>query len=115
MDIAVAVAAGKPGVNLVRITGRLDAMTYEAAQPVIVDALDKSSEGIILSLGGMDFISSAGLRVMIIVSKQASSTGKKLAIIEAQPSIYKIFKISALDKIIRFFDSEGEALSGLWQ
>lgn len=114
MDIGVTVAAGKPDVNVVRIAGRLDAMTSEAAQPVIVDALVKSSAGIILSLGGMDFISSAGLRVMIIVSKQAAATGKKLAIIEVQPAIYKIFKISALDKIMRFFDNESEAIRELW-
>lgn len=114
MDIGVTVAAGKPEVNVVRIAGRLDATTYEAAQPVIADALAKSSSGIILSLGGLDFISSAGLRVMIIVSKQAAAEGKKLAVIDVQPAIYKIFKISAFDKIIRFFDNENEAVREVW-
>jgi anti-anti-sigma factor len=114
MDIKVTVAEGKPGVNVVRISGRLDAMTYEAAQPVILEALEKSTAGMILNLGSLDFISSAGLRTMLIVWKKAAADGKPVAVVDVQPSIYKIFKIAALDKVFRFFDDEGEAIRELW-
>jgi anti-anti-sigma factor len=114
MDINVTVAAEKPGVNVVRISGRLDAATYEAAQPVILEALTKGTAGMILNMGSLDFISSAGLRVMLIVWKQAAADGKQVAVVDVQPSIYKIFKIAALDKVFRFFDNEGEAIRELW-
>jgi anti-anti-sigma factor len=114
MDIEVTVAAGKPVVNVVRLSGRLDAMTYEAAQPVIVEALEKSPAGMILNMGSLDFISSAGLRIMLIVCKQAAADGKQIAMVDVQPSIYKIFKIAALDKVFRSFDNEGEAIRELW-
>jgi anti-anti-sigma factor len=114
MAIEVTVAAGKPGVNVVRLSGRLDATTYEAAQPVILDALAKGADGMILDMGSLDFISSAGLRTMLIVWKQAAADSKRVAMIDVQPSIYKIFKIAALDKIFRFFDSEDEAIREMW-
>jgi anti-anti-sigma factor len=114
MDIGITVAAGKPGVNVVRLSGRLDATTYEAAQPVILEALEKGSAGMILSLESLDFISSAGLRTMLIVCKKAAADGKRIAMIDVQPQIYKIFKIAALDKLFRFFDNEGEAVRELW-
>lgn len=114
MDVAVMVAAGKPEVNVVRLSGRLDAATYEAAQPVIVEALEKGPAGIILNMGSLDFISSAGLRTMLIVWKKAAADGKQIAMVDVQPSIYKIFKIAALDKVFRFFDNEGEAIRELW-
>jgi anti-anti-sigma factor len=114
MDIGVTIAEGKPEVNVVRISGRLDAMTHEVAQPVIIDALEKGPAGIILNMGAMDFISSAGLRTMIIVWKKATADGKRIALVDVQPSIYKIFKIAALDKVFRQFDNEGEALRELW-
>jgi anti-anti-sigma factor len=114
MAIEVTVAAGKPGVNVVRLSGRLDATTYEAAQPVIMEALEKGSAGMILNMESLDFISSAGLRVMLIVWKQAAADGKQIAMVDVQPSIYKIFKIAALDKIFRFFENEDEAIREMW-
>lgn len=114
MDIDVAIAPEKPGVNVVRLSGRLDATTYEGAQPVILEALEKARDGVILSVGSLDFISSAGLRVMVTLWKQAAASGKGIAIVDVQPSIYKIFKIAALDKVYRFFDNEGEAIRELW-
>ena len=112
MDIEVAVAAGKPEVNVVRISGRLDAATYEAAQPVILEALDKGAAGMILNMASLDFISSAGLRIMIMLMKKAAADGKRVAMVGVQPPIYKIFKIAALDKVFRFFENEGEADPG---
>ena len=114
MDIGVTVAAGKPEVNVVSLSGRLDATTYEAAQPAIVEALEKGSAGMILNMGSLDFISSAGLRTMLVVWKKATADGKKIAMVGVQPPIYKIFKIAALDKVFRFFDNEGEAIRELW-
>jgi anti-anti-sigma factor len=114
MDIRVTVAAGKPEVNVVRISGRLDATTCEAAQPVILGAMEKGAAGMILNLASMDFISSAGLRIMIMLMKQAAADGKRIAMVGVQPSIYKIFKIAAMDKVFRFFEDEGEAVRGLW-
>jgi anti-anti-sigma factor len=114
MDIGVTVAAGKPEVNVVSLSGRLDATTYEAAQPAIVEALEKGSAGMILNMGALDFISSAGLRTMLVVWKKATADGKKIAMVGVQPPIYKIFKIAALDKVFRFFDNEGEAIREMW-
>ena len=114
MDIEITAATGKPEVNVVRISGRLDAATYEAAQPVILEALGKGPAGLILNMGDLDFMSSAGLRTMLIVWKQATAEGKRIAVVDVQPQIYKIFKIAALDKVFRLFDDEGEAIRELW-
>jgi len=114
MNIEVTVATEKPVVNVVRFSGRLDATTYEAAQPVIVEALENGPAGMILNMGSLDFISSAGLRIMLIVWKQAAADGKQIAMVDVQPSIYKIFKIAGLDKVFRFFYNEGEAIREMW-
>lgn len=114
MDIRIAVAEDKPEVNVVRLSGRLDATTCEAAQPVILGALEKGTAGIILHMASLDFISSAGLRILLMLIKNAAAEGKRTAIVGVQPSIYKIFKIAGLDKIFRFFENESDALRELW-
>lgn len=100
-------------MKVVRLSGRLDAMTSGEVQPVLVEALENAASGMILNLGAVDFVSSAGLRTLLILWKQASAHSKSMAVVAAQPSIYKIFKIAALDKIFRFFDDEREALGAL--
>jgi stage II sporulation protein AA (anti-sigma F factor antagonist) len=114
MDIVVEVAAVKPAVNVVRLSGRLDATTCEAAQPVILETLDKSIAGMILNMTSLDFISSAGLRIMLMLMKKSLADGKRIGLVGVQPQIYKIFKIAALDKVFRFFDEEDDALRELW-
>ena len=114
MDIEITVAEGKPEVNVVRISGRLDATTCEAAQPVILEALEKCAAGMILNLASLDFISSAGLRTMILIWKKAAADGKRVAMVDVQPSIYKIFKIAALDEVFLFFENEDEAVRKVW-
>jgi anti-anti-sigma factor len=114
MDIGIAGAAGKPEVNVVRISGRLDATTCEAAQPVLLGALDKGAAGIVLNMASLDYISSAGLRIMLMLMKKAAADVKLIAIVGIQPPIYKIFKISALDKFFHFFENEDEAVRELW-
>jgi len=51
---------------------------------------------------------------MIMLIKKASADGKKIALVGVQPAIYKIFKVSAMDKFFRFFEDDGEAVRQLW-
>jgi anti-anti-sigma factor len=110
MDIGIALAEEVPGVEILRISGRLDGETYEAAQPIMLEALGRTAAGIVVNLEALTFISSAGLRVMIVAGKQALSDGKRVALVSVPPAIYKIFKIACLDKVFHFYEDEGEAL-----
>jgi len=114
MNIDVTTAQANPSVRIVHLSGRLDGTTSDAAAPTIMDALTQSGAGIIINLAGVDFISSAGLRVVLLLRKKAETDGKRLALIAAQPPIYKIFKISELDKLLHFFEDEAQAIRALW-
>jgi len=114
MTVRVGILAGKPEVNVVRFSGRLDTTSSEAAQPVILGALEKSAAGVLLHMSSLEFVSSAGLRILLMLMKKAGAEGKHVAVIDAQPAIYKIFKVAGLDKIFRFFEDEADALKQLW-
>jgi len=114
MTVRVGILAGKPEVNVVRFSGRLDTTSSEAAQPVILGALEKSIAGVLLHMSSLEFVSSAGLRVLLMLMKKAAADGKQVAVVDAQPAIYKIFKVAGLDKIFHFFENETDALRQLW-
>lgn len=109
MNIDVCGGGANEEVRIVRLSGRL----VEALKPKMLAAVAESKAGVIFDLDKVDFISSAGLRVILAARQEAESGGKPLALVGARPSIYKIFKIAVLDKVFQFFGDEADALQAL--
>jgi len=114
MGVDVTSCEANPDVKVALLSGRLDITAAEAASPVVLDALEQSASGLIVDLGGVDFVGSAGLRALLSVRKKADAAGKLVAVIRAQPAVYKIFKVSGLDAVFSFFEDEDEAVAALW-
>jgi anti-anti-sigma factor len=114
IELTVRAAAQNPGVAIVTLSGNLDTHTAPAASAGILDALQQSAAGLILDFAAVDFISSAGISVLIDTQKKAQTAGKQLALVHIRPNLYKIFKIAALDQVFRFFEEESDAMQALW-
>ena len=115
MAVEVRASELSADVKIVQLSGRLDMATADADSPTAMQALEESTAGVIYDLAGVDFIGSAGLRMLIAASKRAQATGKQIALIRAQPGVYKIFKVASLDQMFRFIKGESEAVEALWQ
>ena len=102
-------------VQIATLSGRLDLDTTDADSPVVMQSLADSTAGVVIDLGGVEFISSSGLRMLLAARKEATATDKQIAIVRARPPVYKIFKVSSLDGIFRFFESEEAAIGAVWQ
>ncbi len=55
--------------DLVKVTGRIDSQTYQELEVAMNDILDAGRFNIVLDMAEVDFISSAGLRLLINVQK----------------------------------------------
>lgn len=114
MSVIVRACGQDADVQVVMLSGRLDMAASEAATPGALAAVEQCKKGLIVDLGGVEFISSAGLRALLSVRKKAEAVGKKMGVVRARPAVYKIFKVSGLDAVFSFFEDEDEALKGLW-
>jgi anti-anti-sigma factor len=114
MGIQVSPHPGNPNLNVVQLSGRLDITSAEATSAAMTSALEQSGAGLIVDMAAMDFISSAGLRVLIMLRNKAQAGGKQIGFIHAHPAVYKIFKIAQLDTLLRFFEDDDEAIQALW-
>lgn len=114
MGIEVRAQEKNPNIKVVSLSGRLDITAAETAAATFTEALDQSGVGIIVDLGQLDFISSAGLRILLAIRKKSDAVHKKIALVRAHPTVYKIFKVSALDKVFQFFEDEAEAVQTVW-
>ncbi len=113
MAVEVRTSEFSSEVELASLSGRLDMETAEADSPQLMQAVQRSAAGVIVDLQRVDFISSSGLRMLLAAHKSVQESDKRLAVIHAQPAVYKIFKVSALDGLFHFCQSEEEAVEAI--
>jgi len=77
------------------VRGRLDAAQASRAQ----EFLDRVVDGCVVDLAGLDYISSAGLGVLLATHKRLMSSRKGLELINVNPHINDIFRYSGFDRL----------------
>ena len=77
------------------VSGRLDA----ASAPRAKGFLDGINGGCVLDMGGLEYISSAGLGVLLSTHKRLMAGSSGLELINVNPHISDIFRYSGFDKL----------------
>ena len=97
--------------TVMEVTGRLDAVTSPAFEKEIVAFFSSPAQGLALDLGQMDYISSAGLRVLILGAKKAKESSGGLALFGLRKQVMEVFVISGLTSLLAILPNEVEALA----
>jgi anti-anti-sigma factor len=103
-------------VLLVQIIGRVDHTTAPAFESTLLPLLNGcSGEGkkALLDLSGVSYMSSAGLRVLILAVKQCRQQGSEIVLAALQPFLQDVFRISRLDMVFTVFKTVPEALEAI--
>jgi anti-anti-sigma factor len=85
--------------GVIALTGRFDAAQCEKAQKF----LDGAGGPRVFDLGGLEYISSAGLGILLKAHKQLLASGAKLRLVNVNRHIHDIFRFSGFDRV---FDVE---------
>jgi anti-sigma B factor antagonist len=100
------------GVTIVGFEGKLDTNTCPDAEVHLEKTLDDGSKKILIDFTKLDFLSSAGLRVLLTTAKRLESSGGELRICALNETVNEIFEISGFSTILSVFGTEQDALSG---
>lgn len=84
---------------VVAVDGRIDTVTAPMLQGEILKAFQKDS-AISLDLAKVDYISSAGLRVLLIGQKTAMGKGGKFQIANAGPQVLSILEMTGMKSVL---------------
>ncbi len=95
------------------VTGRIDGSTAVAFEEAVRNAIDETDRALIMDFGGLDYISSAGLRVILLTAKSLQSQDAKLVLCALSEPIREVFKISGFDKLLPIHDTREEAEASL--
>jgi anti-anti-sigma factor len=94
-------------VVLVRLSGRLDAHGAAEVEPSLPAA--RSGLEVVFDLGGVDYLSSAGVRVFVALHKRLSAAGGRMVLAAVQPYCREVFRISGLEQVFAIFETVEEA------
>ncbi len=80
-------------ITLIRLTGNLDAHSFEQLQETLTTTFEKKRCNILLDLSDVPFMSSAGAGVLIGGYAEAERLGGKMVIYGPRPSVHQVFKV----------------------
>ncbi len=100
------------GVTLVAFAGKLDSNTSPQAQQALDALLAGGARKVVIDFTALDYISSAGLRVLLGAAKRLSGDGA-LRLFGLNETIREVFEISGFSTILSVVGTEAEALKGL--
>lgn len=98
--------------SIVRMTGDLDTGTVEEAEAHFEALRAEGSTKIAMDLAGLDYVSSAGLRVLLVLAQQLETSGGELRLFALNEMVSEVFDISGFSAIIATFPDEQAALTG---
>ncbi len=103
----------KDGTAVARVEGRIDGTNFAEFQRVLEAGLDPDAQTVVVDFEQVAFISSAGLRVVLMLAKQLRKRGAQLALCSLQRPISEIFAISGFDRIVPIHGSDTQAIDAL--
>jgi anti-sigma B factor antagonist len=98
------------GIVEINISGRLDAATSSDAESVITGVIDDNHSKILINLENLTYISSAGLRVLLVAAKEMKAKNGKIILCSLIDNVKSVFEISGFSIIFEICDAKEEAL-----
>ena len=99
------------GVPVVSLAGRLDRNTAGDVQAHLLKKIPDAGSRLLVDGTGLDYVSSAGLRVFLIAAKKLDEIGGKLLICGLKPEVFSVFEATGFTKILAILPSREDALA----
>lgn len=86
---------------VLKVSGRLETLTAPQLESEIKNLKDEVAE-LVFDFAELEYISSAGLRLILLAQKTMKSRGGTMKILGANDSVMKVFKITGFASILSF-------------
>jgi anti-anti-sigma factor len=98
------------GVTTLKLTGDLDTTTAGQLETTVKEILAGEQPGIVFDMGGIKYVSSFGLRVIVYTSKAMRAHNDRFAMHSIQKDVMEILSISGLSRLLKVVDTQDAAM-----
>ena len=99
------------GVTVLSLNGSIDAITAPEITEFIQAQIAKGNTKLVADLSGVDYTSSAGLRVLLGAIKDTRAQSGDLRLAGIQPDVQKVLNLSGFTNILKIFDNTDAAVA----
>lgn len=96
--------------TVVQLQGKVDATSAPSVEQALVSVIDQGEKRLVLDCAGLDFISSAGLRSLLLAVKKMKAAGGGISLAALQPNVKEVFDISGFSALFTIHGSRADAL-----
>lgn len=96
---------------VLQVAGRIDSNTAPAFEAALVPAVSKESF-VVIDMTSVEYVSSAGLRALLVAAKKARATGGKIKLAAMAPQIREVFDISGFSSLFDIQPDVASAVAG---
>jgi anti-sigma B factor antagonist len=100
-------------VSVVTVSGRVDSATAPDLQKALQALLDAEHNQIVLELKDVDYMSSAGLRVLVSMQKAAKKNGGALRLAQLSARVQEVFELAGLTPVFDIYPDVVEAVGAV--
>ena len=103
-------------ILVIRPAGRIDHLNAAELGQLLaphIDACRSGGDKLVIDLGQIDYISSAGLRELMLVRKQTEPQGGEIVLAGAQRVVREILEISRFNLVFPIYDDADAAIKAL--
>ena len=93
------------------VAGQVNSANAAGLESQLLGLVDEGEHQWVLDLSRLEYISSAGLRVALMLAKRLREQGGQLVLCGLQPHVYEVFDISGFLAILTVVDTRDEALA----
>ncbi|MFD2113357.1 STAS domain-containing protein [Thiorhodococcus fuscus] len=110
MDIQI---SHEQQASIVAVSGKLDTLTAPAYEKAVTELIDSGTTQMVIDFSELSYISSAGLRSLLVTAKMLKSKSGKLALANVTGGVRDVFEMAGFGSIFAMYDSIPAALEGL--
>ncbi len=99
------------GVTILAIQGTIDALTAPEITEYINGLISRGKINVVADFSGVSYTSSAGLRMLLGAVKQTRSKGGDLILVDIQPDVEKVLRMSGFTSILKIFPDIDSAVN----
>ena len=98
-------------VNIFKLQGRLDSNTSPELEKKLVGAMESGARNVVLDFENLDYISSAGLRIILKTTKDLKRTEGNLILCAMQDYVKEVFEIAGFDSFLPIVPTVDDAMT----
>ena len=101
------------GCTVIGVKGRLDAETATCFEDHCSTLINEGRRRVVLDLGELSYVSSAGLRAILAIAKRLKQGGGGLAVASLTPMVSEVFAIAGFDRLLPVAPTIEDAVKAL--